>query len=56
MWATHGLLAAVEAVDRGTLTDEELCVLVRAEEQASRLLSSGQARSAAEVALTRGVS
>jgi hypothetical protein len=43
-------LAAVEALDRSALTDEELCVLVKAEEQASRLLSTGQARSAAEVA------
>ena len=45
-----GLLAAVERVDRASLTDEELCALVRAEEHASRLLSAGQARSAAEVA------
>jgi hypothetical protein len=37
-------------VDRAALTDEDLCALVRAEEQASRLLGTCQARSAAEVA------
>jgi hypothetical protein len=43
-------LAAVERLDRATLTDDELCVLVKAEEHVGRLVGSSQARSAAEVA------
>jgi hypothetical protein len=45
----NDLLAAIARVDRSTMTDADLCLLVAAEEETGRLTSASQCQSAAEI-------